>query len=157
MNNYALILAGGNGTRLWPISVSGKPKQYLSLYSNDIMINETIERIKNIFEYKNIFIIINAEHEELAKKYINYNIPRENIIIEPSTKNTAMCIFYASIEIKNTRGNGVMTILSSDHYVKEDEILRKCIVDGIKIAKKSNSLVTIGIKPTYPATGFRLY
>ncbi len=123
MNRYALILAGGNGTRLFPISTTNKPKQYLNLYEDNIMINATINRIKPIFDDKNIFIIINKEQEELANKYIDFNIPRENIICEPMAKNTAMCILYASLKIKRARGNGIMTILSSDHYIKQEEKL----------------------------------
>ena len=154
MNKYVLILAGGIGTRLWPISTSNRPKQFLSLYSSNIMINETINRIKSLFDYDNIFIVVNKEQEGLAYKYIDYNVPRENIIVEPQAKNTAMCIFYASIIINKRLGNGVITILSSDHYVAEDEVFKQTISDGIKIAEKENTIVTIGIKPNYPATGF---
>lgn len=153
-NQYALILAGGNGTRLFPISTTNKPKQYLNLYEDNIMINATINRIKPIFDEKNIFIIINKEQEKLANRYIDFNIPRENIICEPMAKNTAMCIFYASLKIKKIRGNGIMTILSSDHYIKQEENLLDNILEGINIANNSENLVTIGIKPTYPATGF---
>ena len=151
---YALILAGGNGSRLWPISTTNKPKQYLSLYSNNIMINETIKRIENLFEYDNIFVITNIEQKELAERYIDSRIPRENIIFEPISRNTAMCIFYASIRILKEKGNGTMTILSSDHYIYETEKLLNNIEEGIKLADKGENLVTIGIKPTYPATGF---
>lgn len=154
MNKYVLILAGGIGTRLWPISTSNRPKQFLSLYSSNIMINETINRIESLFDYDNIFIVVNKEQEGLAYKYIDYNVPRENIIVEPQAKNTAMCIFYASIIINKRLGNGVITILSSDHYVAEDEVFKQTISDGIKIAEKENTIVTIGIKPNYPATGF---
>ncbi len=153
-NRYALILAGGNGTRLWPISNTNKPKQYLNLYNNNIMINETIKRIESLYEYDNIFIITNKEQEDIANRYIDNNIPRENIIIEPKIKNTAMCIFYASIRILEKKGNGTITILSSDHYIKEDKKLIRNIEEGIRLANIDENLVTIGIKPTYPATGF---
>lgn len=151
---YALILAGGKGSRLWPISTTNKPKQYLNLYSDNIMINETIKRIENLFKYDDIFVITNIEQKELAERYIDYRIPRENIIYEPMSKNTAMCIFYASIKILNQKGNGTMTILSSDHYIKQSEKLIKNIEEGISLANSHENLVTIGIKPTYPATGF---
>lgn len=151
---YALILAGGKGSRLWPISTTNKPKQYLNLYSDNIMINETIKRIEKIFEYDNIFVITSIEQKELAERYVDYNIPRENIIYEPMSKSTAMCIFYASIKILNQKGNGTMTILSSDHYINQPEKLLKNIEEGINLATIDENLVTIGIKPTYPATGF---
>ena len=116
---YALILAGGKGSRLWPISTTNKPKQYLNLYSNNIMINETIKRLESIFEYDNIFVITNIDQKELEQ-----------------------------------RGNGTITILSSDHYIDETEKLLNNIEEGIELANKEENLVTIGIKPTYPATGF---
>lgn len=151
---YALILAGRKGSRLWPISTTNKPKQYLNLYSDNIMINETIKRIENLFEYDNIFVITSIEQKELAERYVDYNIPRENIIYEPMSKSTAMCIFYASIKILNQKGNGTMIILSSDHYINQPEKLLKNIEEGINLATIDENLVTIGIKPTYPATGF---
>ena len=152
--NYALILAGGKGSRLWPISTANKPKQYLNLYSDNIMINETIKRIEKTFEYDNIFVITSIEQRELAERYIDYKIPRENIILEPMSKNTAMCIFYASIRILKQKGNGTITILSSDHYLSQEDRLLKNIKEGIDLANINENLVTIGIKPTYPATGF---
>lgn len=151
---YALILAGGKGSRLWPISTTNNPKQYLNLYSNNIMINETIKRIESLFEYDNIFVITSIEQKELAERYIDCKIPRKNIIFEPMSKNTAMCIFYASIKILNQKGNGTITILSSDHYISKTENLLKNIKEGIALANRDENLVTIGIKPTYPATDF---
>ena len=151
---YALILAGGKGSRLWPISTTNKPKQYLNLYSNNIMINETIKRIENLFEYDDIFVITSIEQKELAERYIDNRIPRENIIFEPMSKNTAMCIFYASIRILEQKGDGTITILSSDHYIEESKKLLNNIKESIEIARKDENLVTIGIKSTYPATGF---
>ncbi len=154
IKKYALILAGGNGSRLWPISTTNKPKQYLNLYADDIMINETIRRIEPLFEYDNIFVIVNKNQEKIANRYIDYNVPRENIIYEPQSKNTAMCIFYASLKIIRKSGDGIITILSSDHYIIQEEKLINNIVEGIELANIDGNLVTIGIKPTYPATGF---
>lgn len=154
MNKYALILAGGKGTRLWPISTEKKPKQFLNLYGKEIMINETIRRIEKIFDYENIFIIINEQQLDLAYRYIDSKIPRKNIIVEPESKNTAMCIFYATLKIKKMKGNGIITVLSSDHYIEEIDKLQKSIITAIEVAICDENLVTIGITPTYLATGF---
>ena len=154
MNKYALILAGGKGTRLWPISTEKKPKQFLNLYGNEIMINETIRRIEKIFDYENIFIIINEQQSDLAYRYIDNRIPRENIITEPESKNTAMCIFYATLKIKKIKSDGIITVLSSDHYIEEKDKLQESIITAMEAAMCNENLVTIGITPTYPATGF---
>lgn len=151
---YALILAGGKGSRLWPISTTNRPKQYINLYSDNILINETIKRIKNLFNYDDIFVITSIEQKELAEKYIDCKIPRENIIYEPISRGTAMCVFYASVKIQKQKGNGTMVILSSDHYISNQEKMLKNIEEGIKLADTDETLITIGIKPTYPATGF---
>ncbi len=154
MNKYALILAGGKGTRLWPISTEKKPKQFLNLYGTEIMINETIRRIEEIFDYENIFIIINEQQSDLAYRYIDNRIPRENIITEPESKNTAMCIFYATLKIKKIKSDGIITVLSSDHYIEEKDKLQESIITAMEVAMCNENLVTIGITPTYPATGF---
>ena len=154
MNKYALILAGGKGTRLWPISTEKKPKQFLNLYGNEIMINETIRRIEKIFDYENIFIIINEQQSDLAYRYIDNRVPRENIIIEPESKNTAMCIFYATLKIKKIKSDGIITVLSSDHYIEEKDKLQESIITAMEVEMCKENLVTIGITPTYPATGF---
>ena len=154
MMKYALILAGGSGTRLWPISTEKTPKQFLNLYGKEIMINETIKRMENIFNYDNIFIIINRKQSELAHRYIDNRIPRENIIVEAESKGTAMCIFYSTLKIKKLKGDGIITVLSSDHYIEQEEELVKSIKDANKIAEYNGGLVTIGIKPTYPSVQF---
>lgn len=154
MNKYALILAGGKGTRLWPISTERRPKQFLKLYGNEIMVNETIRRIESIIDYNNIFVIINEEQKELANRYIDNRIPRENIITEPKSKNTAMCIFYATLKIKKIKGDGVISVLSSDHYIEDEKKFIQNLEETIELANNNENIVTIGIKPTYPAIGF---
>lgn len=154
MENFLLILAGGKGKRLWPISTDKLPKQFINLFGNEIMINETIRRVEKIFKYENIFVIINEEQYELAERYIDIKIPRENIITEPKARNTAMCIFLATLKIKKKKGDGVISILSSDHYIEDNNKLQKALLNAIEVAKSGENLVTIGITPTYPATGF---
>lgn len=154
MKNYLLILAGGKGNRLWPISTTKLPKPFVNLCGNEIMINETIRRVEKIFDYENIFVIINEEQKDLAERYIDNKIPRENIITEPQMRNTAMCIFLSTLKIKKMKGDGIVAVLSSDHYIEEEEKLQSNILNAIEIAQKDDNIVTLGITPTYPATGF---
>lgn len=125
MKKYLLIMSGGKGSRLWPISTEKRPKQFLNLYSNEIMINETIRRVENIYDFEDIFIIVNREQEELSFKYIDIRIPRSNIIIEPDMRGTAMAIFYGALVIRKRRGDGTLTIFASDHYIDEEEKFRR--------------------------------
>lgn len=154
MKNYLLIMSGGKGSRLWPISTEERPKQFLNLYSNEIMINETIRRVEKIYDFENIFIITNKEQEELAYRYIDARIPRENIIIEPAMKNTAMAIFYGTTLIRKKRGDGTIAIFSSDHYIDEEEKFQDVVNNAINFAKQKDDILTIGIEATYPATRF---
>ena len=154
MEKYLLILSGGKGCRLWPISTEKSPKQFLNLYSDEIMVNETIRRVEKIYKTENIFIIINNEQKELGYRYIDARIPRSNIIVEPIMKNTAMCIFYGVMTIKRKREIGTVTILPSDHYIYEEDKLIDNICSAIKTAEKDENLVTIGVKATYPETRF---
>ena len=154
MDNIAIISAGGNGKRLWPISNKEKPKQFLNLCGNSNMINETIKRVYPIFKYDNIFIVINEKQRELAYKYINGKIPKSNIIIEPKAKNTAISIFISLIKIKKIRGNCNITVLSSDHYIENVVNFRKDIEFSIDLANKYKYLVSIGIQPIMPSTEY---
>lgn len=154
MNRYVVILAGGKGSRLWPISTEKRPKQFLNLYGNEIMVNETIKRIESVIDYENIFIFVNEIQKEMANRYIDSRIPRENIICEPESKSTAMCIFYATLKIRKMKGDGIVCVLSSDHYIEKENELIKNINYGMQLAEKNDVLLTIGITPTYPSTEF---
>ncbi|MBO5178736.1 MAG: mannose-1-phosphate guanylyltransferase [Clostridia bacterium] len=154
MKNYLLIMSGGKGSRLWPISTEERPKQFLNLYGNEIMINETIRRVEKIYDFENIFIITNKEQEELAYRYIDARIPRENIIIEPAMRNTAMAIFYGTTLIREKHGDGTVAIFSSDHYIDEEEKFQDAVKDAINFVEQEDDILTIGIEATYPATRF---
>ena len=154
MKNYLLIMSGGKGSRLWPISTEERPKQFLNLYSNEIMINETIRRVEKIYDFENIFIITNKEQEDLAYRYVDARVPRENIIIEPIMRNTAMAIFYGTTLIRKKRGDGTIAIFSSDHYIDEEEKFQNVVKDAINFVEQEDNILTIGIEATYPATRF---
>jgi mannose-1-phosphate guanylyltransferase len=154
MNVYGIIMAGGGGTRFWPLSRQKKPKQLLNLSGNGLMINETIERISNIISKENIFIVTNEKQGEKMKGSVGDMIPSDHILLEPVARNTAACIGYAAVEIIKKYGDGIMCIFPADHYIKDQEEFDRILSQAIKEAENDDKLVTIGIKPTFPSTGY---
>lgn len=154
MNKYAVILAGGNGSRFWPVSRENRPKQFVNFGSRGILINDTITRVKSYFGYNNIFIVTSYKQVENIHRHVDKNIFDENIIIEPYGKNTAACIAYAATYILKHFEDGIMCIFPSDHYIKEDDEFIKDIDIVINSVMMNISIGTIGIKPSFPATGY---
>ncbi|MEZ0535872.1 mannose-1-phosphate guanylyltransferase [Caldicellulosiruptoraceae bacterium PP1] len=154
MERFAVIMAGGGGTRFWPLSRSSSPKQFLNLSGNDVLINETIDRISKNISKDKIYIVTNINQKEMIEKVLDYEINRENIIYEPVGKNTAACILYAALKIKKKYNDGIMCVFPSDHYIKDNNEFSNIVENCIDIAVNSNSLVTIGIQPTFPSTGY---
>ncbi|MBI3814557.1 MAG: mannose-1-phosphate guanylyltransferase, partial [Nitrospinae bacterium] len=150
---FAVIMAGGSGTRFWPLSKSRTPKQLLNLTGDNTLIQKTINRIKPIIKNKNIFIVTANSHVKKLKEQIN-DIPLENIINEPFGRNTAPCIGLASLFIKKIDRSGVMVVLPADHIIKDEDAFRDIISAGTKVAAERDYLVTLGIKPSYPETGY---
>ena len=153
MNLYAIIMAGGVGSRFWPRSKKAMPKQLLKIFDDDTMIQATVKRLKPLIKDENIFIITNKIQADEVKKQLN-NIPEKNIIIEPFGRNTAACIGLASIFIKNIDPNAVTIVLPADHIIKEEEIFLNTLNNAAKFAYESDGLLTIGINPTRPETGY---
>lgn len=154
MNRYAVILAGGGGTRFWPLSRQNAPKQLLNLSGNDIMINETIARLEGIIPHENTFIVTGKNQAGPLKELILEQIPQENILLEPAGRNTAPCILYSAMKLNSRYGDGIMCILPSDHYIENVEEMKRVLDRGMNLASERDCLITIGIKPTYPATGY---
>lgn len=153
----ALIMAGGSGERFWPLSTPTKPKQLLSLFSDKSMIRETVDRILPIISVDKIFVATNILQVDEIKKELP-DIPEENIIIEPSFKDTAAAIGYTSLIIeekfKNLNKKIGVVVLASDHLIKDQENFRKVILKGAKEANENSTIVTLGIKPDKPETGY---
>lgn len=154
MKVYGVIMAGGGGTRFWPLSRNKKPKQLLNLSGKDVMINETIDRLSNIIDKENLFIITNHEQVELTKELVGDRICEKNILSEPCARNTSACIGYAAIEIIKKYGDGIMVVIPSDAYIKDVKSYCNIISEAINVAKNTQRLVTIGITPTFPSTGY---
>ncbi len=149
-NHYIVILCGGTGPRLWPLSRASNPKQFLELFDKGSLLEQTIKRAIKITSPRNIFIITNKNYfdkvSSISKKYIS----EKNIISEPLKKNTTLAILYASAVIKNKNPNAIISTFPSDHYIKNIDKFKRDIIKAKTIAKKNDSIVTIGIKPTSP-------
>lgn len=153
MKTYAVIMAGGVGSRFWPRSRERMPKQLLKIFGENTMIQDTVNRINKIIPLENIFIVTNKIQKEEIKKQLS-QIPQDNIIVEPFGRNTAACIGLASVLIHNFNPDAVTVVLPADHIIRDVDAFVGIIKKAIDFAYKSKGLVTIGIQPTRPETGY---
>lgn len=154
MNVYGIIMAGGGGTRFWPLSRIKRPKQLINLTGKELMINETIDRISSVIPKKDIFIVTNSiQYSEMLKATAD-RIQENHILSEPIGRNTAACIGYAAMKLIKEYGDGIMCIFPADHYIKDELGFSKAVQSAIEVAKEKSCLVTIGIEPTFPSTGY---
>lgn len=154
MNVYGVIMAGGGGTRFWPLSRQKTPKQLLNLTGKELMVNETIDRLSYVAPKENIFIVTNVTQVPPMLRATEARIQPNHILSEPAARNTAACIGYAAMEIVKKYGDGIMVITPSDHYIKDVPGFARILNTAVRAAEESNKLVTIGITPTFPSTGF---
>lgn len=154
MKTYGVIMAGGGGTRFWPLSRRQTPKQLLNLSGKDVMVNETIYRLAHVADFKNIFIVTNAVQKSSMVDLVDKRILNDHILAEPAARNTSACIGYAAIEIVKKYGDGIMVITPSDAYIKNTDKFVDVLKVAVNEAEITDNLVTIGIKPTFPATGY---
>lgn len=153
MNIYAVIMAGGVGSRFWPRSTEKNPKQLLTIFGGNTMIQDTVERLDGIVEKEHIFIITNNIQKMKVVEQLPY-IPEDNVIAEPFGKNTAPCIGLASVLIKRKDPDSVMVVLPADHLIKNTDDFQQTIKQAAEYAYNSNGLVTLGIRPDRPETGY---
>ncbi|MGL5480062.1 MAG: mannose-1-phosphate guanylyltransferase [Clostridium sp.] len=150
----ALIMAGGKGTRFWPLSTEEKPKQFLNLIDDRTMIQMTIDRILPIIPIDRIFICTGERYLNLVEEQLP-ELPRRNIIIEPEGRNTAPCIALSAFIIERYYKNSNMIVLPSDHLIKDEERFREIILDGNEyLNNNKNVILTLGMKPSRPETGY---
>lgn len=147
-------MAGGRGERFWPKSRKNLPKQFLSL-TNDgkTMIQLTVERILPLVSMEDIYISTNADYKSLVLEQLP-GIPSENILCEPISRNTAPCIGLGAIHISKKYEDAIMLVLPSDHLIRYNSMYLNVIKDACDVASNNNNLVTIGITPDYPETGY---
>ncbi|AVD37392.1 mannose-1-phosphate guanylyltransferase [Clostridioides difficile] len=154
MKVYNVIMAGGGGTRFWPLSRQEVPKQLINLSGEDALINETINRIDSLAKKDDLFIVTNEKQLEALKDIVKDKCLDRNILPEPCARNTAAAIGFAAFNIMKKYGDGVMCVYPADHYIKEEKEFKSILEKAIYIAENNDKLVTIGITPTFPSTGY---
>ena len=153
MNLFALIMAGGIGARFWPRSKEKTPKQLLKIFGENTMIQDTVARLDGIIPKENIFIITNkVQRQEIINQLPG--VPEQNILEEPFGRNTAACIGLASIMISEKAKDAVTFVLPADHIIQDVNSFQNVLMSAAKFANESKGLVTIGIIPTRPETGY---
>ena len=154
MNLCVLIMAGGRGTRFWPLSTDEKPKQFLSLINDNTMLQMTVNRIKDAVPMERIFICTGERYVKLVKEQLP-DLSERNIIVEPEGRNTAPCIALSAMIINRYYKNYNMVVLPSDHLINDEQKFRDTIIAAnIFVNKYKEALVTLGINPTRPETGY---
>lgn len=154
MKITAVIMAGGRGERFWPKSRNSCPKQFLSLTSDrETMIQKTVKRLSPLVASEDIYIVTNAAYKELVRDQLP-DVPEENILAEPCARNTAPCIAFAAAVIGRKYDDAIMLVLPSDHLIGYENIYIKTLKKAVSVAEQGKNLVTIGITPTYPETGY---
>lgn len=154
MKKTALIMAGGKGERFWPKSRISLPKQFLSLTDDGkTMIQLTVERISSIVDIKDVYVATNQLYKKLVLEQLP-DIPEENILCEPVGKNTAPCIGLGAIHVHAKNDDAIMIVLPSDHLIKNQKAFVKTLKEACDVAEEGENLVTIGITPNYPETGY---
>ena len=153
---YALIMAGGRGTRFWPESTSSRPKQYLPLLDGKVLLSETLRRLDSLIETDKRYIVTVQEQEKLARQCSEGKIHPDNIIFEPIGKNTAPCILFslATLLSQGAHPENAVSIIPSDHVILNHDAFRKDMSLAFATSQQQKKIVTIGIQPNHPHTGY---
>ncbi len=152
--DYCIIMAGGVGSRFWPLSRTSRPKQFLDILGmGKSLLQQTYERFSEIIPAENIYIVTNALYSNLVQEQLP-DIPVDNILLEPYRRNTAPCIAYASYKIKTRDPQARMVVAPSDHLILKEDVFREVVGQGLDFVGKNDTILTIGIQPNRPETGY---
>lgn len=153
-NNHVVIMAGGVGSRIWPMSTVDNPKQFIDILGvGRSLLQLTLDRFKGICPYENIWVVTNKKYAEIIKQQLP-EIPVENILLEPCRRNTAPCIAYVSWRIKSKDPYANVVVTPSDHVVMNDAEFQRVVKTCLKFSGESDAIVTLGMKPNRPETGY---
>lgn len=153
-DNYCVIMGGGIGSRFWPFSRESYPKQFLDFFGTGrSLLQMTFDRFSKIIPVENIFIVTNEAYADLIKEQLP-ELKEDQILLEPARRNTAPCIAYAAYHIRACNPNANIVVAPSDHLILKEDIFLKDVQKGLDFVKNNNALVTLGIKPSRPETGY---
>ena len=153
-NYYAVIMAGGVGTRFWPLSTQKLPKQFHDMLgTGSTLIQQTFNRFENLIPSKNILIATNQKYKDLVKEQLP-KVTSKQLLLEPAMRNTAPCILYSAFKIYNENPDGIMVIAPSDHWIDDEKEFLKNIQTSFNFCSENEALMTLGIKPSSPNTGY---
>jgi len=153
-NYYAVIMAGGVGSRFWPLSTQKLPKQFHDMLgTGNTLIQQTFNRFENLIPSKNILIATNKKYESLVKQQLP-KVTSKQLLLEPAMRNTAPCILYSAFKIYNENPDGIMVIAPSDHWIDDEQEFLKNIQTSFDFCAENDALMTLGIKPSSPNTGY---
>lgn len=147
-------MAGGVGSRFWPVSTTDFPKQFHDMLgSGETLIQKTFSRLSKLIPMENILILTNERYNDLVLQQLPM-IEQEQVLLEPAMRNTAPCILYASLKIQKENPDAVMVVAPSDHWIEDEDEFTRNLQQCFDFCQKENALMTLGIQPTFPNTGF---
>lgn len=152
-STFAIVMAGGVGTRFWPKSRRKNPKQFLKLLGKASLLDDTLLRIQKIVSPTNCFVVTNKTYHDQVVASLG-NVPKENIILEPSNKETISCVALAAAKLAAKNPRAVILALPADHYIGNEEEYQQSIENAIAYAHKHDAFVTLGVQPSEPKTGY---
>ncbi|TWO31772.1 mannose-1-phosphate guanylyltransferase [Seonamhaeicola sediminis] len=153
-NYYAILMAGGVGSRFWPVSTQDFPKQFHDMLgTGNTLIQKTFQRLSHVIPKENIFILTNERYNDLVLEQLP-EVAQRQVVLEPAMRNTAPCILYAALKIQKENPNAVMIVAPSDHWIEDETTFAKNVQTAFDFCEENDVLMTLGIKPTFPNTGY---
>ncbi|MFA7446199.1 MAG: mannose-1-phosphate guanylyltransferase, partial [Flavobacteriaceae bacterium] len=152
-NFYAILMAGGVGSRFWPLSTADFPKQFHDMLgTGETLLQKTFSRLQKIVPTENILVLTNQKYNDLVLQQLN--ISQNQVILEPAMRNTAPCILYASLKIHKQNPKAQIVVAPSDHWIKDENSFAEHLKQSFEFCATSDALMTLGIEPAFPNTGY---